>query len=294
MILFYLIYLLPANGQPVEISKIESLNLKFMERDLRKIERAKKILVGSLEKIGQNAGLVDFTQLVKLNEDIATSTATYFEVFDEYCRQFWIMNRKPVPAEVERAREFERRASGHFQQAAVLRQEGLKKPEHEDAAYFFAMGTELELLGLLNKARAIRIYHDFPVIYAYEWEDDVEVPIESPEKVARILALSTNPASPEPVAKPVQNKPSIVFIVQIAAHTIPLQESYLKTIYRGKHIIQMIHEDRWYKYYLGPFKSLGDAQQILAMVGVKNAFIAAYEDKKRINLREAMAKVSEQ
>jgi hypothetical protein len=280
-------------SQQVELDKIEQLNLKLHDRDTRKIERAKKSLLAGIELVDVASGNADHQQLTKANTEIASATVTYYEVFEAYCKQFWELNRRTVAPEIERALEFERRAYGHFQQAVFLRHEAPKKLKFEEASHLYAMAVEMEMLGLLNLARAIRVYQDFPVIYAYEWEDDVEVPRESPERVARVMTFQSAENSTDAFleSSDIELKPEIVFIVQIAAHTIPIQESYLRTIYKGRQNIQMVHEDRWYKYYLGPFSTLNEARRILTAVGVKNAFIAAYEDDKRINVREAIAKL---
>lgn len=297
IILFTLfILIIPAvqlTAQQVELDKIEQLNLNLVDRDARKIERAKRILLTCIESADLVSGHSNQQELVKVNSEIASATLTYYEVFDAYCKQFWDLNRRTVAPEIERALEFERRAYGHFQQAVFLRQEAPEKEKFEEASHLYAMAVEMEMLGLLNLARAIRVYQDFPVIYAYEWEDDVEVPRESPERVARVIAFQSGENSTDSLVEPTENelKPEIVFIVQIAAHTIPIQETYLRTIYRGKQNIRMVHEDRWYKYYIGPFSTLNEAKRILTAVGVKNAFIAAYEDDKRINVREAIAKL---
>lgn len=282
--------------QHSELVKIESLNISLKERDSRKIEKAKRSLISGYEKAGLARNNVSLKDLTEAGNEIASSTKVYYDTFHSYTVEFWANNRRAVAPEVERAREFERRASGHFQQAAFLRQEAPGQKEFEVSANLFVMAAELELLGLLNLARAIRVYQDFPVIYAYEWEDDVEVPRESPERVARLVALQpTAESDSETAIKETEVKrPDISFIVQIAAHTIPMQENYLRTIYKGKHPIHMVHEDPWYKYYLGPYKTVEDAQRIFSVVNVKNAFIAAYDEDKRINVREAIARLSEQ
>jgi hypothetical protein len=283
-------------AQQAELSKIEQLNLKLQDRDARKIEKSKKSLLIGIELVSLASSNSDQNQLARANSEIASATLTCYEIFDAYCKQFWNLNRRTVAPEIERAREFERRAYGHFQQAIFLRERAPEKVNFEEGFHLYAMAVEMEMLGLLNLARAIRVYQDFPVIYAYEWEDDVEVPRESPERVARVMAFQSDDTSSELEDELVENelKTEIVFIVQIAAHTIPIQESYLRTIYKGKQNIRMVHEDRWYKYYLGPFSTLNEAKRILTAVGVKNAFIAAYEDDKRINVREAIAKLGAQ
>lgn len=279
-----------------ELVKIESLNISLKDRDNRKIEKVKRNLISGYENAGLARNNACLQNLTEAGNEIASSTQVYFDIYHSYTTEFWANNRRAVAPEVERAREFERRATGHFQQAAFLREEAPGQKEFEVSANLFAMAAELELLGLLNLARAIRVYQDFPVIYAYEWEDDVEVPRESPERLARVIALQPVSESGLDVAeqKPEEKRPDISFIVQIAAHTIPMEDTYLKTIYRGKHPVQMIFEEPWFKYYLGPYKTVEEAQRIFSVVNVKNAFIAAYEDDKRINVREAIARLSVQ
>lgn len=279
--------------QHLELAKIESLNISLKDRDMRRVERARRSLVSGYENAGLARVNADLPGLEKAGQEIGSSTRVYFEIYQAYTEDFWAKNRRVVAPEVERAKEFERRADGHFQQAAFLREEAPKQKEFELTVNLFTMAAELELLGLLNLARAIRVYQDFPVIYAYEWEDDVEIPRESPERVARMMALNTLSEDDSETSKQqsLEIRPDISFIVQIAAHTIPMQENYLRTIYRGKQPIHMVHEEPWYKYYLGPYKTVEAAQGVLQVVNVKNAFIAAYEDDRRINVRDAVARV---
>ncbi len=276
-------------AQQNELQKINSLNLHFENRIIRILNNAENNLLTAYETSKSSLVSNNTQKLIKANNEIAASTNVYFEIFMDYCKQFWIRNRQPVVPEIERGKELERRATGHFKQAAFLRQEAIKKVEIVEAAQLFEMATELELLGLLNLARAIRIYQDFPVIYAYEWEDDVEVPRVSPERIAKVLDRDAKNVENIVAPQPNTSEFIITFIVQIAAHTVPIPESYLKTIYTGNMEIEMIFEYPWYKYYLGPFYKLSEAQEKLSSLsGVKNAFIAAYKDNKRINLREAI------
>jgi hypothetical protein len=76
--------------------------------------------------------------------------------------------------------------------------------------------------------------------------------------------------------------------VQIAAHTVPMDDAYLKTIYAGNMEIDLIMEDNWYKYSIGNFKTFEEAVKLLNNINVEKAFIVAYQSGKKINLKKAL------
>ena len=84
----------------------------------------------------------------------------------------------------------------------------------------------------------------------------------------------------------------IIFKVQIAAHTVPLTEEYLRTIYLGGMQIDMIYEEEWYKYSIGRYKTLEEATETLEICNVKKAFIIAYQEGKKLTIQEALERMA--
>jgi len=166
---------------------------------------------------------------------------------------------------------------------------------YESALYQIKEAFELEKLAVRDQGRAVQIYQDFPVEYNYGWEDDVTL--------EEVLAMNRNPVIKEPpqdifgtVDKNAEIDSSlfaeIIFKVQIAAHTVPLTEEYLRTIYLGGMQIDMIYEEEWYKYSIGRYKTLEEATETLEECNVKKAFVIAYQEGKKLTIREAMERIA--
>ena len=87
--------------------------------------------------------------------------------------------------------------------------------------------------------------------------------------------------------KVVINPKDIIFRVQIAAHTIQINDDYLKSIYSGSYKIDEVYEEGWYKYQIGMFKTLEEAEKVLNESQVKKAFVVAYQDGRKLTLHQA-------
>jgi hypothetical protein len=78
------------------------------------------------------------------------------------------------------------------------------------------------------------------------------------------------------------------FRVQIAASRKPMTTEELRRIYKGNRTINSFTEEGWMKYYIASVSSFGEAKQIKAESGSRNAFIVAYKDGKKIELYSAI------
>jgi len=76
------------------------------------------------------------------------------------------------------------------------------------------------------------------------------------------------------------------YVVQIAASEIEL----VSIFYRGLKGLKETHEDGYYKYFIGNYDTLDEAQKQrkqLLKIGFKDAFVASYTDNKRLKIEEA-------
>jgi hypothetical protein len=80
----------------------------------------------------------------------------------------------------------------------------------------------------------------------------------------------------------------IEFRVQIAASRRPMPADELRRIYKGNRTINSFTEEGWMKYHIASVSSFGEAKQIKAESGSRNAFIVAYRDGKKIDLYSAI------
>jgi outer membrane protein OmpA-like peptidoglycan-associated protein len=84
------------------------------------------------------------------------------------------------------------------------------------------------------------------------------------------------------------NPSDIAYRVQVVASRKPLTDGEVAEIYGGDLKVRMFQEDGWYKYYITAKPTYFEAKIVLDNCGVKDAFIAAYEDDKRIGLKNAI------
>jgi hypothetical protein len=83
---------------------------------------------------------------------------------------------------------------------------------------------------------------------------------------------------------------NVVFQVQIAASKVKLPAYKLSRFYKRTNEIEEKHYDEWYKYSVGNFKTYEDAKAFVNVVKVKGAFVVAYRNGVKMDIREAIGK----
>jgi hypothetical protein len=304
------------NAQGYEITKYyDELNLKFNSADEKKFEKAIKLLDNAditINEANQMYSLLDeaeknlamssdykkaFRTLIEASEGYKEGHTLIYKVFKDKAQEFWDeMNKSNhYAAGMQKAKYYESKALRGLNRALLKRDIAAEADRFEAALYQIGEAFELEKLAIRDQGRAVQIYQDFPVEYNYGWEDDVTL--------EEVLAMNRNPVIKEPpqdifgtVDKNTEIDSSlfaeIIFKVQIAAHTVPLTEEYLRTIYLGGMQIDMIYEEEWYKYSIGRYKTLEEATETLEECNVKKAFIVPYQEGKKLTIREAMERMA--
>ncbi len=81
---------------------------------------------------------------------------------------------------------------------------------------------------------------------------------------------------------------TLVYRVQIAASRVPLPRWKLARIYSRTSEVTKKHYDDWYKYSIGSFETYEDAKSFLSNVNVTGAFVVAYVDGEKIDIKVAI------
>jgi len=126
------------------------------------------------------------------------------------------------------------------------------------------------------------------VHYAYEWDEDIEVDLFNPKTQSLVKNEEPKTLKPE-IKKEIELHDSMIiyYEVQIAAHTVPISAKYIKeNIYNGNMKILERREEGWYKYTIGHFKNLDEADKLLIKVNVAKAFVVAYKNNRRVPIKE--------
>jgi hypothetical protein len=237
-------------------------------------------------------------ELIEASEVYREGHILIYTVFQENCLKFGEEMKKMnhTASGVNKAKFYERKGTKAFNRALSKRDliQMIEKPQQ--IQYKMAESLELERLSIRDRGRAVQIYQDFPVEYNYNWEDDVTD--EEVRAAFKDPSVSLPPDDlfvqlpAEEILKDTTKEPPIVFRVQIAAHTIPIDEEYIRSnIYLGSMAILEVHEGAWYKYTIGSFDNFRDASNLLKNCAVKRAFVVSYQEGRRITIKEAMAKI---
>jgi tetratricopeptide (TPR) repeat protein len=288
--------------------KLEVLDEKRLEKGVESLNTALRIerealdllkAMNDLEKIEGSS-----TNYKKMLKDFQEASTLFQEgheliytVYDENCTKFAEEMKKMnhYAAGMNKAKYYERKGERTIAKANAIREILLEADKPEWIQYKMHEAFELEKLAIRDKGRALQIYQDFPVEYNYGWDDDV-----TPQELARFF---NNPAvnlPPEEVFKRTPPKQSrvpeggpIEFRVQIAAHTVPLKEDYIRTFYTGTDTVKEVREGSWFKYQIGSFNNYQEADKLRLACRVPRAFVVAYQQDKKLTIKEALSKLQE-
>jgi hypothetical protein len=293
------------------------LNLSLQGGESKKIERAVDLLNqadATLEKANnQFSALSEKEKKERASDAYSTALKTLFSSSEQYreahgmvysvfvdkTQTYWqkMTKNNHRASGMDKARYYEGTARKTMNRAVIRRTQVTEGDRFEYALSIMKDALNLEKLAIRDQGRAMQVCADYPVEYNYGWENDLTLD--------QILAILKDPIVHEPptdifatVDQGTQVDSSlmheIIFKVQIAAHTMPLTEEYLNTLYRGDLKIDMIFEDEWYKYSLGRYATFDEADATLRSVNIKKAFVVAYREGKKISVQEARQQVEEE
>ncbi|MBN1949557.1 MAG: hypothetical protein JW801_00035 [Bacteroidales bacterium] len=216
-----------------------------------------------------------------------------YSVFNTNCGKFQSEMKKMnhYASGMNKAKYYERKGEQTISRANSIRDVLLEADKPEWIQYKMHEALQLEKLAIRDKGRALQIYQDFPVEYNYGWEDDVSM--KELEKFFKNPLVKLPPEDAFKKALPEERKEpeggKVVFRVQIAAHTVQLQDDYINTFYTGDEEIKEVNEGAWFKYHIGEFESFEEAEQLRISCRVPRAFVVAYQDDKKLTIKEALA-----
>ena len=275
---------------------IESLNSALnLEREALDLLRA----MDDMEKIEGSSA--NYKKMLKNFQEASAmfqeGHSLMYMVYDENCLRFTEEMKKMnhYAAGMNKAKYYERKGERTIARAYAIREILLEADKPEWIQYKMHEAFELEKLAIRDKGRALQIYQDFPVEYNYGWDDDV-----TPEELARFFNNPVVNLPPEEVFKrvPAEQKREpeggpVEFRVQIAAHTVQLKDDYIRSFYTGTDTVREFREGSWFKYQIGSFDTYQDADKLRLACRVPRAFVVAYQQEKKLTIKEALRKLQE-
>lgn len=272
-------------------SNLKNLHLEFSDRDQKRLTRIEQRKDNAEGLIAQASSSENREDMGKAFNELFTASRELYDIYERYCKSERDDLPGTLPPELDRAFELESNAQENLNKAEILKDEAENTEELTSAKNIYMMAYDLEQMALLNLGRALRIYQDYPVMYAYDWDDDITIMEDSPERVVRVIKDDDE----ETVQQEESNDTSgikesfegITYIVQIAAHIREIPEEEIREIYSGNKEVKLMREDNWYKYYFGPYATFEKAEEVMKSLDITNVFIAAYLDGNRIGIGEA-------
>lgn len=271
------------------------LLLTLDKSQVKKLEKATELLAKNEQSLYNYMGHVSLTEdqlkeLEDIIEEYQEGVSIAKEVYAEMIKKFYDDIGKNYIEELGRPDHLMTRARKYFRAAdrkAQLAGDSIADENYLKATKLYRTSFTYKYNGIVNLARTVRVFQDWPAEYPYEW-DDYEKP-KGPYGV-RVYFAERDSIEDLPPADTIPNTevPPVNYKVQIAAHTVPMDDAYLKTIYAGNMEIDLIMEDNWYKYSIGNFKTFEEAVKLLNNINVEKAFIVAYQSGKKINLKKAL------
>lgn len=143
---------------------------------------------------------------------------------------------------------------------------------YEDGWYKYSIGT----FQIYKTARTFRDSSQIPGAFVVAFLNGKKI------NIADALLTRTNTGNYSAYTK----GNNILFKVQIAACRIEIPDAELKSIYNGTEKIEMSFEDGWYKYAINCGGNYKIAWQKAIETGVPGVFVTAYQNGKRINLKD--------
>jgi hypothetical protein len=311
-ILTFLIFLCPGYGWTQTNNGLftHELNVKLLPSEIKKLEQAEELIMQA-DKMQEEANqqfsaLTDVERKERLSSNynqalkrLFESSEAYkeaynlvFNVFKEKGDKFWQKMNKTNhrAAGMDKAKYYESSALKTLNRSIIRRQQVLESDRFEYSSGIMKDALNLERLAVRNQGRALQICSDYPVEYNYGWEDDKTL-----EEIIKIMKDPNVHEPPYDIFATVDKQAivdsalfkEIIFKVQIAAHTMPLTEEYLTSIYKGDLKIDMIFEENWYKYSIGRYTSFDEADATLRECNIKKAFVVAYQEGIKISTQEA-------
>jgi hypothetical protein len=287
------------------------LNIKFDILEIKKLERAAKLIndgelllqeannlfsaLTELEKKERYSSAYN-SALKKLFESSETTKEGYglaYEVLQGKNASFWQkmarMNHRA--SGMEKAKYYEGSATKYLNRSIIRRQQVKESDRYEYSLEIMNDAIEYEKLAVRDQGRALQICTDYPVEYNYGWDDD-----KSLEEIVKIMKDPIVHEPPKDIFATVNEAVKVdsslfkelIFKVQIAAHTMPLSQEYLNIIYKGSIPIDLIFEEDWYKYSIGRYSTLEEADLTRKECNIKKAFVVAYCEGKKISTQEAV------
>lgn len=283
-----------------------NLFLDFDQRANKHIDKAERLyhqaesgIKNAVQAYEQGSNDIALKQLKDASDHYFKAYQKVYETYRAHIDEFWEENNENydhMKAMLE-AIEFEKKAQKRHNKPERYRNQLKQSANFKEAVSLHNKAYEHEVHVLTYTGRALQVYQEFPVQYPHNWQE-IEVDFvhvgqqeESSkdmmaEKVVENPAPEKNDTTLPSLETDDYDYKDIVYRIQIAAHMNPIGTDKLNSIYSGERKVEELHEDGWWKYLIGKYKSFDEALDAMQELNVEKAFVAAYVEGKRVSINK--------
>lgn len=304
---------MPANGAG-QLSGADftgELSIKLSNSEIKKFDNASKLILEadnilktavdsfttlseadvSLRSSPEYRDIIDI--MYKASDLYREGFELAFSIFISKREAFWksMSRSNHRAAGMDKALYYENSSDAQMKRSLIRFDQVMENDRFNYAHNILNDAVKLGRLALRDAGRSVQILEDYPVEYNYGWDDDPTL-----EEIIRLLKDPNVNEPPDDIFATVDAGKTvdstlfkeIIFKVQIAAHTEPLTEEYLSSVYNGTIKIDLIFEEAWYKYSIGRYLTYDEAEATRRECNISKAFVVAYQDGRKIGTQEAL------
>ncbi len=301
-------YLIKQQLNETDVKKLESLEdlekeamdlISVVDKSYEEVSKLKEEIDSqkdkkSREKLLKKSVKIEKKAVRKHVEALKTISEVYVNKYDFYKKdlsKFFNLdsNERTIEAKV-----LEKKAHNCFEIADLNVQKVYYTVNPNELFTIFTDAYKQEQLGLLYQEKIYALFLNWDISTDESIDKRIEAIISNkPDEQNQTIgsnnikdSINLTTVVVYDTIKVEQIIDNIVYKVQIAASTTPLNIDKLKKIYPENDQIQYELDNGWYKYSVGYYSYYAEAQNFKTRIGVPGAFIVAYKNGKRVPLSE--------
>ncbi len=262
--------------------------------EVQKIEKQNKRykLYKKMEKV-ESAALQNRIEALDNFHDAAVRK---YQLFKEDIQKFYNQSNT---AKIDTSKILEKRAYNAFADAEVKVQIAYHTVNHEEQFDIYTKAYVLEQIGILYQHKIYAMFLNWNTETAKHIDKEINAllknePLNFDMETDKHFVVKDSIVYKEVLVHDTivikKENPEIIYRVQIAASKLPVSITQLQKIYSANTPIYTSIENGWYKYSVGMFNTYSEAKKFKINIGVKDAFVIAYKNNKRIDISEALRK----
>jgi hypothetical protein len=299
-----------------QLSQSDRSKIKRLEKDENEAMRLMKISDSNFENLSNISLEIDSVVNRKKRKEILKKAKNYEIkaiknrvaslklINDTYVQRFIVLKsdlKKFFPTAdkptLDSALALQKLASAQFESAELDTDRAFYTINQPDLFQIFTRAYQAERIGLLYQQKMYALFLKWDKFLVESIDEELlaflsKEPTQDNQNVKIMVSIIDSLNIKTVVVYDTvwieQDKAQLVFKVQIAASKKEMSKNELKRIYAQDYMIVMDKEGPWYKYSVGAFADYIEAQKFKINTGVRDAFIVAWKNGKKVHIKEAL------